>query len=41
MQTMKVIICDDQEIVRDGLALLLKLDREIEVIGLAQNGAEA
>jgi DNA-binding NarL/FixJ family response regulator len=38
---MRVIICDDQEIVRDGLALLLKLDREIEVIGLAQNGAEA
>jgi len=38
---MKVLICDDQEIVRDGLALLLKLDREIEVVGLAQNGAEA
>jgi len=38
---MKVIICDDQEIVRDGLALLLKLDRDIEVVGLAQNGAEA
>lgn len=41
METMKVVICDDQEIVRDGLALLLKLDREIEVVGLAQNGAEA
>ena len=40
-EKMRVIICDDQEIVRDGLALLLKLDREIEVAGLAQNGAEA
>src|SRR5437867_5813414 len=38
---MRVVIADDQEIVRDGLALLLKLDREIEVVGLAQDGAEA
>src|SRR3954469_8151667 len=41
MEKMRVVICDDQEIVRDGLALLLKLDRDIEVAGLAQNGAEA
>ena len=38
---MKVIICDDQAIVRDGLELLLKLERDIEVVGLAQDGAEA
>jgi DNA-binding NarL/FixJ family response regulator len=38
---MKVVICDDQEIVREGLAMLLKLDRQIEVVGLAENGAEA
>jgi DNA-binding NarL/FixJ family response regulator len=38
---MKVIICDDQAIVRDGLELLLKLEPDIEVIGLAQDGAEA
>ncbi len=38
---MKVVICDDQAIVRDGLELLLKLERDIEVIGLAQDGAEA
>jgi len=37
----KVIICDDQAIVRDGLELLLKLEKDIEVIGLAQDGAEA
>jgi DNA-binding NarL/FixJ family response regulator len=38
---MKVIICDDQAIVRDGLELLLKLEKDIEVTGLAQDGAEA
>ncbi|MBN2393488.1 MAG: response regulator transcription factor [Anaerolineae bacterium] len=38
---MKVIICDDQAIVRDGLELLLNLERDIEVVGLAQDGAEA
>jgi DNA-binding NarL/FixJ family response regulator len=38
---MKVVICDDQAIVRDGLELLLKLERDIQVCGLAQDGAEA
>lgn len=38
---MKVVICDDQAIVREGLEMLLALDPEIEVVGLAQNGAEA
>jgi len=38
---MKVIVCDDQAIVRDGLELLLKLEKDIEVTGLAQDGAEA
>ncbi|MFN2284237.1 MAG: response regulator [Anaerolineae bacterium] len=38
---MRVIICDDQAIVRDGLELLLNLERDIEVVGLAQDGAEA
>jgi DNA-binding NarL/FixJ family response regulator len=38
---MKVIICDDQAIVRDGLEMLLNLERDIEVVGLAQDGAEA
>jgi DNA-binding NarL/FixJ family response regulator len=38
---MKVIICDDQAIVRDGLELLLKLETDIDVVGLAQDGAEA
>jgi DNA-binding NarL/FixJ family response regulator len=38
---LKVIICDDQAIVRDGLEMLLKLEGDIEVVGLAQDGAEA
>ena len=38
---MKVVICDDQDIVRDGLELLLKLEKDIEVVGIASDGAEA
>jgi len=38
---MKVIICDDQAIIRDGLELLLKLEKDIEIVGLAQDGTEA
>jgi len=38
---MKVIICDDQDIVRDGLELLLKLEHDIEIVGIASDGAEA
>lgn len=38
---MKVVICDDQAIIRDGLELLLKLEKDIDVAGLAQDGTEA
>jgi two-component system, NarL family, response regulator LiaR len=38
---MKILICDDQDIVRDGLGLLLKLEPDIEVVGIASDGAEA
>ncbi len=38
---MKVIICDDQAIIRDGLEMLLTLERDIEVLAQAQDGAEA
>jgi DNA-binding NarL/FixJ family response regulator len=38
---MKIVICDDQAIVREGLELLLKLEKDISVVGLAQDGAEA
>ncbi|GAB4463434.1 MAG: response regulator transcription factor [Anaerolineales bacterium] len=38
---MKIIICDDQAVVRDGLELLLGLEKDIQVVGCAQDGAEA
>lgn len=37
----KVIICDDQAVIRDGLEMILNSDEEIEVIGIAQDGYEA
>jgi DNA-binding NarL/FixJ family response regulator len=37
----KVLICDDQAVVRDGLELLLKLESDLDVVGLASDGAEA
>ncbi len=38
---MRVLICDDQATVRDGLRLMLGLEPDIEVVGTAQHGAEA
>jgi DNA-binding NarL/FixJ family response regulator len=38
---MKVIICDDQALIRDGLEMLLSLEKDIDVVGKAQDGAEA
>ncbi|MBN2145892.1 MAG: response regulator transcription factor [Anaerolineales bacterium] len=37
----KVLICDDQEIVCEGLQRILEVDGELEVVGVAQDGAEA
>ena len=39
-QNIRVLICDDQALIRDGLEMLLKLERDIEVVGLAGDGAE-
>jgi len=38
---MKVMICDDEAIVRDGLEMLLKLEPDIEIVGVASNGTQA
>ena len=38
---MRIIICDDQAIVRDGLKMMLGLEADIEVVATAQDGAEA
>jgi DNA-binding NarL/FixJ family response regulator len=37
----RVLICDDQDIVRQGLEAILSTVSNIEVVGLAQDGAEA
>ena len=37
----RVVIADDQRVVRDGLAMLVGLIEDIEVVGTACDGAEA
>ena len=37
----RVLICDDQTVVREGLAAILSTAPGIEVVGLASNGREA
>lgn len=37
----RIIIADDQALVRDGLKTLLNLEEDMEVIGTAENGREA
>lgn len=38
---MRILICDDQAITREGLAMLLNLEPDIEVVGMAEDGAQA
>jgi DNA-binding NarL/FixJ family response regulator len=38
---MRLLICDDQDIIREGLAMLLTLQPDITVVGLACDGVEA
>lgn len=40
MKPIKVIVCDDQEIVRQGLSTILNADPRIEVIGTATDGED-
>src|SRR5574341_270334 len=41
MNTIKVLIADDQRLMREGLATLLALADDIEIVGQAGDGAEA
>jgi DNA-binding NarL/FixJ family response regulator len=41
MSGIKLVIADDQELIRESLSIVLDMDDEIEVVGLAENGAEA
>ena len=38
---MRIIICDDQALIRDALHMILRLEADMDVVGLAQDGAEA
>lgn len=38
---MRILICDDQAIVRDGLEMLLKLEKDMQIAGKAEDGAHA
>lgn len=37
----RVLIADDQELVRTGFRVVLEAENDIEVIGEAENGSEA
>ncbi|MBI1878091.1 MAG: response regulator, partial [Chloroflexi bacterium] len=37
----RVLICDDQEVVREVLRVILSNASSLEVVGIAQDGAEA
>ncbi len=41
MPTIRVLVVDDHEVVREGLRRILELDKEIKVVGEAKNGSEA
>lgn len=40
-ETLRVLVVDDQQIVREGLATILDLLEDVSIIGTAGNGAEA
>ena len=41
MNRIRVIIADDSDFVRDGMKIILDVDDDFEVIGVASNGREA
>jgi len=38
---MKILLCDDQAVIRDGMEMLLQLEKDFQVVGSAQDGFEA
>ena len=40
-EAIRVLIADDQRVVRDGLSMLVALIDDVEVVGTACDGAEA
>ena len=38
---MKILLCDDQAVIRDGMEMLLQLEKDFQMVGSAQDGFEA
>ena len=41
MKSIRVLLVDDHQVVREGLKRMLDLDKDIEVVGEATSGEEA
>lgn len=41
MDKIRILIADDQSLIRDGLKLILEMENDMEVIGLASDGEQA
>ena len=41
MKPIRIMLCDDQALFRDGLRMLLSLQVDLEIVGEAENGAAA
>jgi len=41
MKTIKILIADDQTLMRDGLKTIIELEDDMEVVGTAENGLQA
>ena len=41
MKSIRVLLVDDHQVVREGLKRMLDLDKDIEVVGEAVSGEEA
>lgn len=41
MKKIRILIADDQSLIRDGLKTVLSLEHDLEVVGTARNGMEA
>lgn len=41
MSIIKILIADDQSLIRDGLKTVLELEKDFDVVGTAKNGIEA
>ena len=41
METIKLMIVEDQELIRSSLNIVLSIEGDIDVVGMAENGEQA